>query len=274
MSTDLLSRDSVASGRGGVWAYVSPSRLSCWASCPLKFKLTYLDGLRLPTTPSLFLGKVCHASLECFYRHRQVGIDLPTEDVARRMMEGWGQAIDEEAMKFESVADEQALQRQAAELVTAYLKQVPPDEPKPLAVEVAAEVPLVDPASGEDLGIPLLGVMDLVIDDTVVDFKTTARSSEPLEIFHEIQLSSYAWLFRDLQGRPEKGLEIRSLIKTKVPKMETHRYPARTEAHFRRLFALIRAYLDDLERGRFVFRPSFGCGMCDFRATHCPHWCG
>ena len=53
-------------------------------------------------------------------------------------MEGWGQAIDEEGMKFESVADEQALQRQAAELVTAYLKQVPQDEPKPVAVEVGS----------------------------------------------------------------------------------------------------------------------------------------
>ena len=37
---------------------------------------------------------------------------------------------------------------------------------------------------------------------------------------------------------PEVGrLEIRSLIKTKVPKIEFHRYPARTDAHFGRLFA-------------------------------------
>lgn len=277
MSTDLLSRESVTGRRGGVWAYISPSRLNCWASCGLKFKLTYIDGIRSPATPPLFLGKVCHASLECFYRHRQVDIVLSADDVKRRMVESWGPAIDEEDMKFQSVADEQALQRQATELVAAYLKQVPPDEPRPLAVEVSAESPLVDPATGEDLGIGLLGIMDLVLDGpsgpVIVDFKTTSRSSEPLEIVHELQLSSYAWIFRRTHGRTESCLQIRSLVKTKVPKIEVHTYPARTDAHFRRLFTLIRSYLDDLDSNRFVFRPGFGCGMCDFRATHCARWC-
>lgn len=41
-----------------------------------------------------------------------------------------------------------------------------------------------------------------------------------------------------------------------------HPYAARTEVHFRRLFAVIREYLDALDSGRFNFRPGFGCGMC------------
>jgi putative RecB family exonuclease len=278
MSIDLLSHASPVTDRGGVWAYLSPSRLNCWLSCGLKFKLTYIEGMRLPTTPALFLGKVCHASLECYYRHRQLGVTLDAAEVSRRTLESWAQTVDEEGATFESTADEQALQRQAAELVATYLKHVPSDEPRPLAVEVAAEAPLVDPATGEDLGIPLLGIMDLVLDGptgpVITDFKTTSRSSEPLEITHEIQLSSYAWLFRHVHGRMEAGLEIRSLIKTKTPKVEIHAYPARTDAHFRRLFAVIRAYLDDLDSGRFVFRPGFGCGMCDFAKTHCPRWRG
>ena len=36
--------------------------------------------------------------------------------------------------------------------MAAHLAQVPPDEPKPLAVEAAMEAPLVDPVTGEDLG--------------------------------------------------------------------------------------------------------------------------
>ena len=47
--------------------------------------------------------------------------------------------------------------------MTAYLAQAPEDE-KPLAVETAVEAPLVDPMTGENLGIPLLGIMDLVLD--------------------------------------------------------------------------------------------------------------
>lgn len=231
-----------------------------------------MEGIKTPATPSLFLGTAVHAALEVVYRHRQLGIRLEAGDVARRLMERWASLLDEEQMKFDTPAEDQALQRQAVDLVTAYLAHVPADEPKPLAVEAALEAPLVDPATGEDLGIPMVGIVDLILDGhegpVITDFKTSARSTEPLEIVHEVQLSSYSYLFRRIEQRQEAGLEIRSLIKTKAAKVEFHSYPARTEAHFRRLFAVVRAYLDDLDRGRFVFRPGFGCSPCDFR-EHC-----
>jgi CRISPR/Cas system-associated exonuclease Cas4 (RecB family) len=156
------------------------------------------------------------------------------------------------------------------------LVQTPKNE-KPQAVEVAAEAPLVNPITGENLGIPLVGVMDLVLEGeggaTIVDCKTTARSSDPLEITHEIQLSSYAWLFRHAQGHSEAALEIRSLVKTKVPKVEIHPYPARTDAHFRRLFAVLHEFVDAMDAGQFNYRPGFGCGMCDYR-KECSRWAG
>jgi predicted RecB family nuclease len=246
-------------------------------ACPLRFKLHYLDGIKTPTTPSLFLGKCCHSMLEVAYRHRQLGVTLNLTDLSRRLLESWAEMIDQEGMKFGSVADEQAMQKQAVDLVGAYLKAVPADEPRPLAVEAALEAPLVDPVTGEDLGIPLVGIIDLILDGhggpTVIDFKTSSRSAEPLEITHEIQLSGYSYLLRHVEQRQEAGLEIRSLVKTKVPKIEFHAYPARTDAHFRRLFSLIREYLDALDRGRFSYRPGFGCSMCDFRSQCCT-WAG
>ena len=44
------------------------------------------------------------------------------------------------------------------------------------------------------------------------------------------------------------------------------------DVHFRHLFKVIRAYLDDLDTGRFVFRPGFACMMCDFRDDHYRSW--
>ena len=102
--------------------------------------------------------------------------------------------------------------------------------------------------------------------------RTAAKATAPLEISHEIQLSCYAYLFRRMTGQQESGLEIRSLIKTKTPKILFHRYAARQDRHFHRLFAVIRAYLDDLDQGRFLYRPTWGCSMCDFRDTHCGTW--
>ncbi|GAF68187.1 unnamed protein product, partial [marine sediment metagenome] len=210
--------------------------------------------------------------------HRQLGITLEAEDVAKRMVDGWDESVAAEGMRFETEADEMKLKLQAVDLVVAYLAHVPEDEPRPLAVEATMEAPLVDPLTDEDFGIPLLGIVDLVLDGqegpVITDFKTAARGGTPAEITHEIQLSSYAYLFRQLDGRKEAGLEIRSLIKTKCPKIEFHRYKARSNNHFKRLFSVIREYLDALDSGRFNFRPGWGCLMCDFRETHCRRWCG
>ena len=109
---------------------------------------------------------------------------------------------------------------------------------------------------------------------TVIAVGPHSRSSASLDIAHEIQLSCYAYAFRHVFGDAEQELQIRSLIKTKTPKIETQRYPARDEGHFRRLFAVIRRYLDDLHSGRFVYRPSWACSMCDFRDTYCRDWQG
>ncbi len=152
-----------------------------------------------------------------------------------------------------------------------------PKHEKPLAVEATVETQLIDPMAGEDLGLPLLGVMDLIVEGgngpVIADFKT-ARSAEPLETVHEIQLTAYAYLFRKTAGCKEAGLEIRSLIKTKTPKIEFQGYPRRSRAHFRRLFSVIREYLDALEQGRFSYRPGFSCAMCDYRHRHCRAWSG
>jgi len=278
MSTMLTLFTESEQPETGVWNYISPSRLNCWMSCPLKFKFRYVDGIRPPPTPSLFLGKQAHAGLELYYRHRMLGITLTAEDVMGRMDASWDDAVAEEEMGFDSIKEELALRKQAQALVRTYLDQVPPDEPKPLAVEAKMDVPLVDPANGEDLGIPLLGIVDLILDGpdgaTIIDFKTAARSSPPYEITHEVQLSAYAYGFAATAGRDATGLEIRSLIKTKNPKIAIHQYPARGETHFARLFALIREYIDALNRGIYNYRPGWGCSMCEFRETDCREWCG
>ena len=72
----LLAEPKPATRPAGVWDYISPSRLNLWLKCPLAFKLRYIDGVRSPTTPNLFLGKRVHQGLEIFYRHRQLGIQL------------------------------------------------------------------------------------------------------------------------------------------------------------------------------------------------------
>jgi putative RecB family exonuclease len=283
MSTDVLPLEQQQEQKphrrgGGVWSYISPSRLNLWIKCPLAFRFRYLDGIRSPSTPSLFLGKVVHGSLEVWYRNRQLGIGLELDDLASRLDASWDEMVEEETIEFDSEQKQTDLKQKAVGLVGAYIKRVPEDEAAPLAVEAAMEVPLVDPRTDEDLGIPLLGIVDLILDKpegaSIIDFKTAARATPLLEIGHEVQLTSYAYMFRRLTGQQESGLEIRRLVKTKEPKIEFWNYSVRTEDHFGRLFSLVRAYLDDLTAGRFVYHPCWSCGMCEFRTTHCQAWRG
>ncbi|MHB9080368.1 MAG: PD-(D/E)XK nuclease family protein, partial [Pirellulaceae bacterium] len=140
------------------------------------------------------------------------------------------------------------------------------------------QMPLVDPATGENLGVPLLGIIDLVLNGpegaVIVDFKTAASASSPIDISHELQLSAYSHLWRVATGSTESELQIRSLVKTKMPQSITHRYPPREVRHFRRLFSVIREYLDALNRGQFNFRPGWTCGNCDYRDSACAAWDG
>ena len=88
-------RDGVQERSSDVWSYISPSRLNIWLKCPIAFKLRYIDGIRSPTTPNLFLGKAVHAGLECFYRHRQVGVNLAVSDVVQRLDACWEELLAE-----------------------------------------------------------------------------------------------------------------------------------------------------------------------------------
>ena len=251
--------------------YVSPSRLKLWLRCPQAYKNRYVDGIVTRTTPSLFLGARVHEALELYHRFRERSITVFPEYIGEHIGKTWPRAVEDECIMFESEDEERQLQSQAVNLVTTYLGQVREDEPPPMAVEKRFEAPLIDPVTGEDLGISLVGIVDLVLDDgqgaAVIDFKTAARSSSQVDVMHEIQMSCYSYLFRQVTGQTETALEIRSLIKTKTPKVELHRFGPRQDIHFKRLFDVIRAYLDAVGSNRFHIRPGIECSFCDFKET-------
>ncbi len=250
-----------------VWNYVSPSRLNLWMKCPLAFRRRYIDGIESPSTPSLFVGKVVHGVLEHVYRCLDVETLATADDIPVFVEAAWNRTMQSEPCYFDDIESEIKSRNQVGDLVRTYLSEINVTEEKPIAVEKRFEVPLIDPSTGEDLGLPLVGIVDLILDGenglVIVDFKTAASVSSNCSLQHELQLTTYAYLIREVFGREEIALEIRQLVKTKTPKIVVHRFPPRTDDQFKRFFGIVREYLESLDRGVFNYRPSWNCGMCE-----------
>jgi hypothetical protein len=240
--------------------------------CPLAFKRRYIDDWKTIPSPALFVGKVTHAVLAHVYRHRIANHNCTAEDLPMLVADAWKFAMDTEPCYFDDEAQEEKCRYQVLDLVTAYLTSTPIQDETPIAIEKRYEVPLIDPMTGEDFGIPLVGIVDLVLQEDcggiIVDLKTSSSNTFS-ELQHELQLTSYAYLFREVMEQDELRCEIRQLVKTKTPKVNVYRLPTRTDEHFARFFGLIREYLEALDRGIYNYRPSWSCSMCDHYGLCC-----
>ena len=258
--------------------YVSPARLSLWLKCPLAFRLRYHQGSVPPISPLTFVREQFDAALGLFHRLAQGQRHLDLRDFRPLLEQSWNRAVSKQSVRFDSPAEETLYRRRFWELFVAYVTSLPQDEPAPLAVMAFMEARLIHPGSGEDLGMPLVARVDLVLDTrprgTLVDFSIAGPNDEFLEILHEIELSCCAYVYRRNTGVCEQGLEIRRLVRTNPPTVEFHHFPPRQEYHFRRLFAAIAAYREDLRSQRFVARPGPDCADCDYCSNDCPHWTG
>lgn len=253
--------------------YISPSRLKLWLKCPLAYKLRYIDGHDMPATPSLFLGRMVHKALEYYYLHLQRGLIPSAEAVAASLKKLWAPSVRETQVMFPSRKEERACLDQALALTSCYLETVPRYEAFPSLVEGKLEASLVNPLTGENHNVALLGVLDLVLETkqgpVLVDFKTAARTPPSVDVLHELQLSCYSFLYRQLHNELEAGIEIRTLVKQKTPKLVVQRFGPRTEAHFRRLFAVVKSYQQALATGNYHISPGLECSFCSFRESFC-----
>ena len=257
-------------------ASITPNQLRAWVQCPLNHRLRYVDGVVPPTSPAAFLGMAVRDALTYLYQAERDRVFPDAAELCHYVMGQWDHLAAREAVVFASISEERALQQQAFSLLETYLDGRAWDEPPALAVAQSITAPLLDPATGQHLGVNLVGTLDLILDDSagplLVDFRTSSRSASSAEVLQEVHLACQAYLFRQMAGCREGGLETRRLVKTKMPQLQCQRWSPRTDVHFRRLLAVIRAYLADCDTRRHIYRPSLACTWCDFRDAECRTW--
>jgi len=142
-----------------------------------------------------------------------------------------------------------------------------------LGAEVPFLVPLVNPSTKENLGIPLVGMIDLVEkDDVIVEFKTSNQTISNRDVGDYLQLTAYSYAYEMLYQKTPKLLKVVNFVKTKKPKMNILE-TKRDKRDYERLFYLASQVVSGIKNRIFFPRPSFWCKDCEYE-EYCKAWEG
>jgi len=221
--------------------------------------------------PFLVFGSAVHKALEWLHKARKDGGQPRLEDLLRVFEADWhAQCLDGE-VRFNDDTSAAQLLVKGKELLSAYYHR--PTRPVHDA-ELFFQVPLVNPATGDVLDVPLRGVIDLIeADDTLVEFKTSQKRCTLADLPDNIQLTAYSYAYELLFGHPPKELRLVNLVRTRNPVIEAH-LTGRDATDYERLFHLSTAVLKGIQTG--VFFPNRGCWLCrdcEYKQD-CREWTG
>lgn len=254
---------------------LSASALQLYLTCSLKYRFQYIDRLpRLYTSSNQAFGTAIHAALNWLHRERKAGRTPPLAEVLQVFEADWyAQTVAEgsESVRFDDEADRSILVHKGKELLTQYY-HLPNGQVRDS--EMFFTLPLVNPATGEVLDLPIRGVIDLVeMDDVVVEFKAPQKAPPMTDLPDNLQLTVYAYAHAKLFGKPPKEIRKLSLVRKKHPEIDMQ-ITERGEYHFERLFHIGREVLKGVRAG--VFLPNRGCWICndcEYRRD-CDEWLG
>lgn len=251
--------------------YVSVSRLKSFLGCRLRFYFEKVVALARPVSPSLHYGHAIHAGIQHYNKARWRGGDASELGVVAAYQKAFDNPDKGAKIAWESAEEATAQRTEGETLLRAFLAtqlQIPDIKPAGVELKLRAEI--------SSLALPLLGIIDLVKADYVpVDYKTIAKTPTlDLETWlHEIQLTAYTVLVEDATGEKSPANELVFLVKTKTPKVITHRVPAPDQVQRDRFARLVETYANGVANEDYYPSPGMQCGWCSYR-SECSAWKG
>jgi putative RecB family exonuclease len=188
--------------------------------------------LKKPKTAALHVGNSVHSALKAWNKARWLDKPLTLKGLHDEFTKAW--ADTSEGLVNWEPGEEDEEKTTGWRLCDTYIRQSGSmANIKPDAVEVSIEADLTQH------GLPrLIGILDLVQEGSIIDFKTSSSTPNPssVEHLHETQTSSYAVLYRHNTGKKETGIELHHLVKNKSPKLCITDMPPMTDQQQSRLF--------------------------------------
>ena len=237
---------------------LSVSQIRLYLSCSLKYRYQHLDKLpRVGRPASLLFDSAMHAALEWLHKARRQGRQPPLEEIHRVFVGDWHAQTLGHSLIFTDRDDAEAMVRDGKDLLAEFYQEV---QPPVKEAALPFQMPFVDPETGETLGRPFRGVIDLVEgDETVDEFRTALTGRPATDLSDNLALTAAAWAFETLFGHAPRALRLITLVRTPHPRIEVQT-ASRTSRDVERLFQVAKAVLKSIRSSAFI--PNRGCWLC------------
>jgi putative RecB family exonuclease len=250
----------------GPITHLSYSQISTYLTCPLRYKLHYVDLIPPAfTSAAMTFGSSLHEAVAAYYQSRLEGDTIRPDQMLDVYRDTWQNA---EGIKYFNGDNEESLLKKAEQLISVFHEQVDP-QITVLGVEEFFEFKIA--------GVPpFQGYIDLIEESpegiiTVADLKTAAKKLGDNNVHSNLQLTAYS-LGAEALGFDPDSLTMRLDVITKTKSPEMVRYETtRTVAERERFVKLVKRVWHAIEHHAFFPREDWHCSQCAW-AVHCRDW--
>ncbi len=186
-------------------AYFSHSKISTFEQCKYKYKLQYIDKVKveIPTTIEAFMGSTVHKALEkLYYTLINYGRVMTKKDVVRFYLEEWKKNFSDDILIVNNRFNADDYKNQGIIYILDYYKtHFPFRRHITLAVETQDKIKL-----GQDYYHIRIDRLDTDGRGTylVCDYKTSSRMKTPEEVKQDRQLYMYSLWIKERYDKAKK----------------------------------------------------------------------
>ncbi len=239
--------------------YISYNQIRLYQNCPLKYYLTYVEGISMPINDKVFMGIVFHSAVEYYFKKKIESVEPKNQDVQDVFLGNFRAFQEDTEVVWQSSAEK--VEKRGISFMKYFLKEMA-EMMAPLMVEKELEVEL------PGLGVRLKGIIDLVEQDfTITDFKTaTSKWSKSRVKGSRLQMMVYKYLFEQSFGQVSSKLKFKILYSKNavgIRHQEIRVKPEDTDEE--EMLKVIRHVAGNISSEVFYKNVSYMCGFCEFK---------
>lgn len=257
--------------------HISISQVKTYLRCPKQYEFSYVQKIKSKPSFALDFGSAVHKGIEHNYKQKLVSgkdcdvnemVTVYVDEIAERKKVARDTYTKKELKDSGYDTDSRDDEPLGIGLLKQYHREVAPTV-KPIHVEQPFELKFIEPELR-----PFYGIIDLIDDEKKVrDAKTSASKFTQDEVDLDIQLTGYAYAYKQITGENAAGLQNDVLVKSKTPQIQMIS-TTRNDEEMGTFVDMLKSVDRDIQRNytEGYFRPTpnkMNCGWCGYRNI-CP----